>query len=336
MTSSTSSPIDFDRAPSLAHIAEARARLAGHIVTTPLLESPTLSQRIGGRLLVKAECLQRTGSFKFRGALNRLLLIPPADRARGVVAYSSGNHAQGVAAAARLLGVPAVIVMPTDAPALKIANTRDHGAEVVLYDRVKENREEIGAGLARERGLTLVKPFDDAGVIAGQGTAGLEIAEQAAALGLGVDTVAVCCSGGGLASGIAIAVTASFPAARVYTAEPAGFDDAARSMASGRIERNERMAGSICDALMSPSPGDVTFPVMRAKMAGGLVATDDEARHAMREAFTHLKLVLEPGGAVALAAILAGRVETAGKTVVAVASGGNVDPALYADTLKAA
>ncbi len=332
MTSST----DFNAIPTIADIHAAAARLAPYIATTPLLESPALNARIGGRLLVKAECLQRTGSFKFRGAMNRLLMIPEDVRARGVVAFSSGNHAQGVAAAAQLLGVPAAIIMPSDAPEMKINNTRGYGAEVRLYDRDGESREAIAAAYSRDKGMTLVKPFDDAGVISGQGTAGLELAAQARAMGADIDAVSICCSGGGLAAGIAIAVHDAFPKARFHTAEPAGFDDAARSFADGAISSNLKTSGSICDALMAVRLGDITFPALSQLGATGLVATDDEARDAMIAAFIHLKIVLEPGGAIALATLLNGRIDTKGKTVVAIASGGNVDPALYVDTLRRA
>ncbi len=328
--------LDFNAIPTIADIHAAADRLAPYITTTPLLESPALNARIGGRLLVKAECLQRTGSFKFRGALNRLLLIPESERSKGVVAFSSGNHAQGVAAAAQILALPAVIVMPSDAPQMKINNTRGYGAEVRLYDRDKDDRMAIALSYCQDRGMTLVKPFDDAGVISGQGTAGLELAAQARAVGARIDAVSICCGGGGLAAGIAIAVHDSFPDARFHTAEPAGFDDGARSFSSGRIESNDKTSGSICDALLSPHLGDITFPALRNLGTTGLVATDDEARDAMIAAFTHLKLVLEPGGAIALATLLNRRIDTEGKTVVAIASGGNVDPALYIDTLRRA
>jgi threonine dehydratase len=330
------SSVDFRAIPTIHDIRAAAERLSPYIVTTPLLESPALNERIGGRLLIKAECLQRTGSFKFRGALNRLMMISEKDRDRGVVAFSSGNHAQGVAAAAQLLGVPAVIVMPADAPQLKINNTRGYGAEVRLYDRDKDDRLAIALTYSNERGMTFVPPFDDAGVIAGQGTAGLELAAQARAIGANIDAVSICCGGGGLASGVAIAVHESFPNAMFHTAEPAGFDDAARSLAAGRIESNSRSSGSICDALLSQRLGDITFPALRNLGASGLTATDDEARDAMIAAFIHLKLVLEPGGAIALATLLNRRIDTRGKTLVAIASGGNVDPALYIETLRKA
>ncbi len=323
-------------APGFADIEAAAARLAGWAVETPLLNPPALDRKLGGRVLLKAETLQRTGSFKFRGAFNRISQIPEADRAAGVVAYSSGNHAQGVAAAAALLGVPATIVMPEDAPAIKVANTRGYGAEVVLYDRFTENREALGAALAAERGATLVRPYDDPGVIAGQGTCGLEIARQAAARGLEIDALLVCCSGGGLTAGCALAMAELSPMTQIYTVEPAGFDDTRRSLAAGARVDNDPAARSFCDALLAPTPGELTFPINRRLLAGGFAVSDDEVRAAMGYAFRTLKLVIEPGGAVALAALLAGRLETRGKTVALTLSGGNVDPESYREMLAAA
>ncbi len=326
-------PFDPTVAPTLDDIRAAAARLAPVAVRTPVLTSPVLDQRIGGRLLVKAEPLQRSGSFKFRGAYNRVALIPEQDRARGVVAFSSGNHAQGVAAAAQIFGVPAVIIMPADAPALKINNTRSYGAEVILYDRATKDptqtREAIGQRISAERGMTLVRPYDDAGVIAGQGTSGLELAEEVKARGLTLDAVVICCSGGGLAAGVATAVVDAFPACEVWTAEPAAFDDMARSLKGGVRVRNPELTGSIQDALMAVTPGEITFPILTARHAQGAAVTDEEAKAAMRDAFFHLKLVCEPGGAAALAAVLSGHVPSAGRTVAVIASGGNVDPATY-------
>ncbi len=322
-------------APTFAAIEAAAARLDGWAVKTPLLTAPALDRKLGGRILLKAETLQRTGSFKFRGAFNRISQIPEAERAAGVVAYSSGNHAQGVAAAAALLGAPATIVMPKDAPAMKVANTRAYGAEVVFYDRATENREEIGAALTAERGATLVRPYDDAGVIAGQGTCGLEIAQQAAALGLEIDALLVCCGGGGFTAGCALAMAGLSPETRVYTVEPIGFDDTRRALEKGVRVANDPAARSFCDALLAPTPGELTFPINRALLAGGLAVSDEEVRAAMSYAFRTLKLVVEPGGAVALAALLAGRLETRGKTVALTLSGGNVDPETYGEMLAA-
>lgn len=311
---------------SLSMIKAAAARLAGHARPTPLLHAPLLDAVAGRRVLVKAECLQLTGSFKFRGGWSAISALPAAARERGVLAFSSGNHAQGVALAALRHGCPAVVLMPSDAPAVKIGNTRAYGAEVILYDRATEDRDALGEALRQERELTLVRPYDDAEVIAGQGTTGLEIAAQAAALGVTEAAVIACCGGGGLASGIALALETQ-RGMRVQTAEPEGFDDMARSLASGRAERNAAAAGSVCDAILTPSPGVLTLPVL-ARLAGpGLVVSDDEALRAMALAFTHLRIVLEPGGAVALAAALFR--DGLPDTVIVTASGGNVAPEVF-------
>ena len=314
-------------------IRAAARRLEGHARRTPLLASPFLDEIAGRRVLVKPECLQHTGSFKYRGARNALAAMEATTRARGVIAFSSGNHAQGVALAAREFSVPAVIVMPADAPALKIANTRALGAEVVLYDRATEDRDEIGAALAAERGLTLVKPFDEPEVIAGQGTTGLEIAAQAAALGIAKAEVLVPCGGGGLTSGIALACEAEAPGLTVRPVEPTGFDDTARSLAAGQIVANPRLTGSLCDAIVTPSPGQLTFPHMARLCGPGLAVPDDDALRAMVAAFTRLKIVIEPGGAVALAAALYHGAALGADTVIVVASGGNVDAPLFAEAL---
>ncbi|MEQ6248748.1 threonine/serine dehydratase [Sulfitobacter sp. HNIBRBA3233] len=314
-------------------IRAAAGRLKGHARRTPMLNSPFLDEIAGRRVWVKPECLQHTGSFKFRGAYAALSALEPTVRARGVIAFSSGNHAQGVAYAARLHNVSSVIVMPSDAPALKIANTRAFGAEVVLYDRAGESREEIGARLSAERGLTLIRPFDEPEVIAGQGTCGLEIAEDAAALGIDQADVIVCCGGGGLTSGIALALEAEAPGLRVRPAEPQGFEDVARSLASGEIQRNARTSGNICDAIITPQPGDLTFPILKRLCGPGLAVTEDEALDAMAQAFLRLKVVAEPGGAVALAAALSRSQEIAGDNVIVTISGGNVDPDIFARAL---
>jgi threonine dehydratase len=317
----------------IAMIEAARARLDGRARRTPLLSSPFLDEIAGRRIFVKPECLQHTGSFKFRGAWSAISALEPDVRARGVIAFSSGNHAQGVALAARMHGIPAVIIMPNDAPKLKIENTRAYGAEVVLYDRVKEDRDEIGARLSRERNLTLVKPFDDPQVIAGQGTVGLEIAEQARELGIEKADVLAPASGGGLLSGIALALEAKAPGFVVHSCEPEGFDDLARSLVSGKIERNASLTGSLCDAILSPQPGDITFPIMKRLCGPGLVVSEDEALKAMTLAFSRLKIVVEPGGAVALAAALF-HGKTLGDTVIAVCSGGNVDADIFRMALE--
>lgn len=310
-------------------IRAAAERLKGHARETPLLSSPFIDHLAGRRVLIKAECLQHTGSFKYRGGYSAVSALPAAVRARGVIAFSSGNHAQGVALAATQHGVPSVIIMPSDAPRLKIENTRALGAEVVLYDRATEDRDAIGARMAEARGLTLIKPFDEPEVIAGQGTTGLEIAVQARALGVEQADVLVCCGGGGLTSGIALALEAEAPGLRARPAEPEGFDDTARSLASGTIQRNAAMTGSICDAIVTPSPGHLTFPIMQRLCGPGLVVSDAEALRAMAQAFLRLKIVLEPGGAVALAAALNRRDQIAGDAVIVVASGGNVDIEMY-------
>ncbi|MBW3245286.1 threonine/serine dehydratase [Epibacterium sp. DP7N7-1] len=320
---------------SLALIEAAEERLKGHARRTPLLSSPFLDDVAGRRVFVKAECLQHTGSFKFRGGWAALSAMDPELRKRGVIAYSSGNHAQGVAAAAKAHGAPAVIVMPADAPQLKIDNTRALGAEVVLYDRAAgESREAAADPLITERGLTLIKPYDEPEVIAGQGTTGLEIAEQAAEQGVTKADVLVCCGGGGLTAGIALALEDRAPSLRVRPAEPKGFDDVARSQASGKIESNPTPTGSICDAILTPAPGDITWPLLSRLCGPGLTVTDDEALRAMALAFQRLKIVLEPGGAVSLAAALFHHDELNGDAVIAVATGGNVDPATFTKALS--
>jgi threonine dehydratase len=315
--------------PTAADVEAAARRLAGVALRTPLISSPVLDAATGARVFLKAETLQRTGSFKFRGAFNKLSSIAPDKRASGVVAFSSGNHAQGVAHAAKLLEMPSVIVMPSDAPRPKRERTKAFGAEVVLYDREKEDREAIARGIARERGATLVPPYDDPFIIAGQGTAGREIMEDLSALGLTPDVVVIGASGGGLAAGISLAVKARAPDAKIYTAEPEGFDDTARSFRSGRHEHNARMSGTICDALMSNTPGRITFQINRKLIGEGITASDGDVARAVAFAFRELKLVVEPGGAIGLAALLAGRPDVKGKVVVAVLSGGNVDAELF-------
>lgn len=321
------------RAPDIAAIRAAAARAEGQVRATPLLSSPGLDMLVRRRVLVKAECLQATGAFKLRGGWAAVSALPPGTA--GILAYSSGNHAQGVAAAAAAHGLPAVILMPEDAPAVKIEATRALGAEVVTYDRARgESRDALGDALARERGLVVIPPFDHPEVIAGQGTIGLEIAADAAALGVSEAEVLVPCGGGGLSSGIALALEAEAPGFTVRTVEPEGFDDMARSLASGTRERNAAATGSVCDALLTPVPGLLTLPVLRRLAGPGLVVTDGEALAAMAVAFRHLRLVLEPGGAVALAALLFHGEAVAGDTVIVVASGGNVDAALYAQVLR--
>jgi threonine dehydratase len=322
------------RLPTFGDLLAARRRLGTLVCRTPLIEHPALNARVGGRVLLKAENLQRVGAFKFRGAYNKVSQVDKAAFPGGVVACSSGNHAQGVAAAATLMGLRSAIVMPADAPRLKIARTRAFGAEVVAYDRVKEDRDAIARELCTTRRAAYVHPFDDIDVIAGQGTAGLEMMEQAEAVGAVPDIVLVGASGGGLISGVSIAVKEKSPSTVIYSVEPAGFDDLARSLKSGSHERNVALSGSICDALLAATPGELTFEVAKRNLVGGLSVTDEEAKAAVRYAFEELKLVVEPGGAVSLAAILAGKLPFQGKTVAAVLSGGNIDPSLFAEIIQ--
>ncbi|MCP4819111.1 MAG: threonine/serine dehydratase [Shimia sp.] len=315
-------------------IRAAAGRLKGHARRTPLLTSPFLDEIAGRQVLVKPECLQHTGSFKFRGGWSAVSALDEATRKAGVIAFSSGNHAQGVALAAAKHGAPAVIVMPADAPKLKIDNTRALGAEVVLYDRAGgESREAVGDKISQERGLTLIRPYDEPQVIAGQGTTGLEIVAQAAEHGVTEGDVLVCCGGGGLTSGIALALEADAPAMRVRPVEPEGFDDVARSLTTGEIQSNATQSGSLCDAIITPAPGDLTFPLMSRLCGAGLVVTEDEALHAMALSFKRLKIVVEPGGAVALAAALFHGDKIEGDAVVAVCTGGNVDAEVFASTI---
>lgn len=319
--------------PTIADIRAAAGRLKGLALVTPLIEHPRLNEAAGGRVLLKAENLQRVGAFKFRGAYNAVCQIKKEVFPGGVVACSSGNHAQGIAAAAALCGLAATVVMPSDAPRLKVERSLMFGAEVILYDRVNEDRDAIARAICWKRHAAFVHAFDDPQVIAGQGTAGLELVDQATQIGVFPDAVAIGCSGGGFASGVAIAVKAAVPKAQVYTVEPAGFDDMARSLASNKRERNDRVSGSICDALLAPAPGEITFAVLTGVGAKGVVVTDDEVRDALRFAFRELKLVLEPGGAAALAAVLTGKLPTKGRTIACLLSGGNIDPAQFAEII---
>ena len=312
-----------------ADVAAAADRLRDVAVPTPLLESEALNALVGGRLLIKAEPLQRTGSFKLRGAYNAISVLRP----RAVVAYSSGNHAQGVALAARLHGIPASIVMPADAPKTKLEGTRALGADVVTYDRVLDDREAIGRAIAERDGAVLIRPYDDPLIIAGQGTTGLELARQAAQVGASLDAALVCCGGGGLIAGCAIALTHLVRGIAVHPVEPEGHDDTARSLAAGERCANPAGGSPFCDALLAPMPGELTFAVNARLLAPGLVVTDAEVRTAMRLAFRHLHVVVEPGGAVALAAALTGRLAVRGRTIGIVLSGGNVDAPLFAEVL---
>ncbi len=318
---------------NIGMINAAATRLKGKARRTPLLSSPFLDEIAGRRVFIKAECLQHTGSFKFRGAWSALSALDAEQRAKGVIAFSSGNHAQGIALAAMRHNTRATIIMPSDAPRLKINNTKALGAKIVLYNRGHEDRDAIGSRLANTHGLTLIKPFDDPLVIAGQGTTGLEIARQAAEIGITDAQVLVPCGGGGLTSGIALALEASAPDMVVHPVEPQGFDDVARSLQSGQIENNAKTTGSICDAIITPAPGKLTFPVMKRLCGAGFAVSDAECLSAMAQAFSRLKLVLEPGGAAALAAALYHRSALESDVVICVASGGNVDADLFSKAL---
>jgi threonine dehydratase len=316
---------------TVGDIEAAARRLAGIAVETPLLQSSRLDEMTGGTVLLKPECLQRVGSFKIRGAYNLLSQLSPEQARRGVVAWSSGNHAQGVAAAGAMLGIHTTIVMPEDAPVAKLENTRRLGGEVITYDRYTGDREAIAREIAAERGAELVPSYDHADIIAGQGTVGLEIAEQSIASGMPVDQVLIPCGGGGLSSGSAIALKARLPDVAVITVEPENYDDTAQSLQSGRRVSVPTTQRSVCDALLVASPGKLTFDIMRKFVEAGLVVSDDEVKSAMRFAFRDLKLVVEPGGAAALAAVLAEKIDFEGKTTAVVLSGGNVDVELFSE-----
>jgi len=319
---------------NIKEIKSAHKRLKGFVRETPILNSPFLDEIAGRKVFVKAECLQHTGSFKFRGGWSAISAIKHDERNNGVLAISSGNHAQGVAYAAKSFGIKAVIIMPEDAPTLKIDNTRKMGAEVILYDRLREDREAIGLKVSKERGLTQIKPYDEPLVIAGQGTCGLEIAIQSKMLNISEADVIVCCGGGGLTSGIALALESEAPKLKVRTAEPEKFNDVALSLENGKITRNNSLTGSICDAILTPEPGKLTFPIMNRLCGSGLTVSDDECLNAMYLAFLRLKLVLEPGGAAALAAALFRSDQIKGDSVLVVATGGNVDTKVFSQAIK--
>lgn len=316
--------------PSFADIEAAAARLEGIATKTPLIRSASLDALTGGTILLKAETLQRTGSFKFRGAFNAIAGLEAADRARGIVACSSGNHAQGIAAASALFGVPATIVMPSDAPKLKRDRTEALGARIVSYNRASGDRDAIAEALVDETGAVFVAPYDNACVISGQGTTGIELVRQAGEMGLVPDVVLTPCGGGGLTAGLALSVGKMLPDAQVITVEPDGFDDHARSFRSGQREHNPAKSGSVCDALLADRPGELTFEVNRSRVSEGIVVSDTEALAAVAYAWRELKLVVEPGGAVGLAAVLSGKINVKGRTVAVVLSGGNADPDVYA------
>lgn len=317
--------------PTIADVKAARTRIAAYIRRTPILEHALLNERVGGRILLKAECLQITGSFKFRGAMNRLLQLEGEAKDRGVVAFSSGNHAQAIAYAARMLGMPAVIIMPKDAPAMKIANTRAYGAEVVLYDRLKDDREAMGRAYVAARGMTLVPPFEDPDIIAGQGSIGLEVAEDCP---VRPDAVLACCSGGGMLTGLALAIKDAWPDLPVYAVEPQGYDDFAQSLRDGQRVAIKPGTPSLADSLLSPTPGAIAFELAKRLIDGGFQVSDNEMKSAMADAFAYFKVVLEPGGAAPLAAALSGKIETKGKTLLVIGSGGNVDANLFAAAIE--
>lgn len=312
--------------PTIADVKAAAERIKGIAVRTPLIRNAALDAALGAKAFVKAENLQRGGAFKMRGATNAIAALSPEIRARGVIAFSSGNHAIAVSTAAKLFGIKATIVMPSDAPRIKLETTRSLGATVVIYDRVNESREEIGARISAETGSSMIKPFDDPNVIAGQGTTGLEIGEE-----ISPDIVLIQGSGGGLSTGVSL----SLPKAEIWAVEPEGHDDIRRTLAAGSIQRNAPGIRSICDGLLTEQMGEITFAIARDRFAGAVAVSDDEVRRAMRFAFRHLKLVLEPSGAAALAAALEGKVALAGKTVAIIASGGNVDEETFIAALNA-
>ena len=319
--------------PTYIDVLSAAKQISDYAICTPVLESPQLNEMLGGRLLVKAECLQLAGSFKFRGAYNRISRLSKKERSSGVVAFSSGNHAQGVALASKILCVPAVIVMPKDAPPLKIENTRAYGAEIVLYDRALENREEISQKLAKERNATLVPSYDDPYIISGQATVGLEIAKQVKELGVDLDALIAPCGGGGLISGIALAFSHDCPNVDIFAAEPEGFDDTIRSLIAGKRLSIYGKYNTFCDSLMLPTPGKITFSINKELLTGGFAMGDTDTARAMAVAFRYLKIVVEPGGAVALATVLSRAYDCRDKTVCVVCSGGNVDKHMFIESI---
>jgi threonine dehydratase len=319
--------------PTYDDVLAAKARIAGRVIRTPMIRHPWLDEQTGGTILLKPEPLQRTGSFKFRGATNATLKLSPAERAAGVVTHSSGNHAQAIACAAAALGVKATVFMPADAPAIKVAATRRWGAEIIHYNRLTDDREALSQAFVERTGATLIPPYEHPDVIAGQGTAALELAEDAAAAGLSMDALLVCTGGGGLVGGCGLAMAGASSHTGVFAVEPADSDDTGRSLAAGARLGNAPGGSQLCDALLAPMPGELTFAVNRTHLAGGVAVSDDAVIAAMAFAFQHLKLVVEPGGAVALAALLSGEFDAKGQVVGAVLSGGNVDPAVFARAL---
>jgi len=333
---SDKTPDQWIAAPTLAQVEDAARTLAGVGVITPLHENSEVNDKLAGRLLIKGETAQRTGSFKFRGAYNRIRQLDEAERRRGVIAYSSGNHAQAVACAARMVRTEALIVMPDDAPENKIVRTRELGGEIITYDRTKETREEVAERAGGERNLVMVPPNEDARVLAGAGTVALELVRQAGPVDASLDAVLVPCGGGGLTAATALVMEALSPATKVYGVEPELFDDTRRSLAAGERLANPKGRKTICDAIMTDMPGDLTFSINRDRLSGVLTVTDDEVRSAMKFAFDHYKMVIEPGATVGLAAVLSGKIDIKGKNIAVIATGGNVDAASYCAALKAA
>ena len=322
------------RLPTFADVEAAAKRLAPIVTRTPVLESPVVNDRLGCRVLIKAECLQRTGSFKVRGAYNKIAQIPEHIRTNGVVAYSSGNHAQGVARAAKLLGIPARIVMPADAPKVKMENTRRDGAIVVPYERKNANRVAISESLVKETGGTMVPPYNDPDIMAGQGTLGLEFAEQVQAMGAKLDILLGPCSGGGMIGGCSIALRGLSPQTAIYCVEPEGYDDTTRSLAAGTRVELTNSPGSICDGLLVEAPGTITFEILKTHLAGGLVVSDAMVEQAVKLAFDEYKAVIEPSGAIGLAAVMADPQRFRGKTIGVIATGGNVDADAFARMIR--
>jgi len=323
----------MDRLPEYSDVEDAARQIVGEAVRTPLLENDVLNERLGGRILIKPECLQRTGSFKFRGAYNRLSRIPPEARGKGVVAFSSGNHAQGVALAAKILGMPAIIVMPSDAPKIKADGVRRLGGTIVEFDRATGDREAVSAEIIERTGGTLVPSYDDTFIIAGQGTAGLEVAQDLKQLSVTPDQFVSCAGGGGLIAGCGLAMKHHYPDCDIWAAEPEFFDDHRKSLAAGERVTNERKSGSLQDAIITPTPGALTFQLNQKQLTGGVIATDEDTLEAIAFIWKNLKLVAEPGGATAFASLLNGQLDTRDKTTVVLITGGNVDPEVFKQAL---
>ena len=330
------SPDRWLAAPTLDDVEDAARALKNVAVETPLLENVEVNEGLFSRLLVKAEMAQRTGSFKFRGAYNRIRQLDDAARARGVIAYSSGNHAQAVACAARMMGTKSLIVMPSDAPSNKMARTRELGAEIITCNRADETREDVAERVSAERDLVMVPPNEDLRVLAGAGTVALELVRQSGALGAVPDIVLVPCGGGGLTAATALVFRELSPGTKAFGVEPELFDDTLRSLQAGRRVANPKGRRTICDAIMTDIPGELTFSINRELLSGVLTVSDDDVRFAMKFAFDQFKIVIEPGAAVGLAAVLRGKIDIKGKTIAVIATGGNVDAESFCTALGAA